>query len=318
MDAVPNESGARAAGSPPFNLQLSTGASPQQIVVNDDDTAFNEIGDPGQVLTNAITIDGVTYPAGSRVVINYVLTTDDGFEGYSITLGTNNTGSNTTTAFITNTPMVPGQTYVFTSEGNIGNSNAYPYAQFACFTAGTPIITPDGPRAVEAIRAGDLVETRDNGPLPVRWAGQRLVPGVGRLAPIVFRKGVFGASADLVVSPQHRMLVTGAAAQLCFGEEEVLVPAKAFVNGDSVLRCPVGMVTYAHLMLDDHHLLQAHGVWSESLFAGDQTMLGLDAAQHREITAIFPELAGGSAVSLARPGIRPREGRVLARLAGVI
>ncbi|MEP0190216.1 MAG: hypothetical protein ABJE00_07380, partial [Erythrobacter sp.] len=108
LDAVPNEQGARAQGSPPWQIQLDAAAFPLQITVSDDDPNFNEIGDPGQVLASDVTIDGVTYLAGARVVINYVITTDDGFEGYSISLGSNNTGNNTTTAFITNTPLVPG------------------------------------------------------------------------------------------------------------------------------------------------------------------------------------------------------------------
>ena len=109
--APPNETGAQAAGSPPFALALNAGATAQQITLNDDDSDFNEIGDNGQLLTSDVTIDGVTYVAGTKVIINYVLTTDDGFEGYAISIGQNNNGNNTTTAFITNGPMVAGQTY---------------------------------------------------------------------------------------------------------------------------------------------------------------------------------------------------------------
>lgn len=123
--APPNEAGARAAGSPPFNLALNTGASAQQVTVSDSDTSFNEIGGSDQELASSITIDGVTYPAGTQVIINYVITTDDGFQGYSISLGQSNSGNNVTTAFITNEPMTPGQTYVFTSEGNVGTT-AFP------------------------------------------------------------------------------------------------------------------------------------------------------------------------------------------------
>lgn len=312
LDAVPNEQGAQAQGSPPWQLQLNGSATPQQITVTDDDNIFNEIGDPGQVLTNAVTIDGTTYAAGSRVVINYVITTDDGFEGYSITLGSNNSGNNTTTAFITNTPMVPGQTYEFTSEGNIGNSTSVTYPQFACFAAGTMIATPEGERPIEQIEPGDLVITRDRGALPVRWLGKRTVPGAGQMAPIVFKAGVLGATSDLTVSPNHRMLVTGVAPQLCLGEDEALVAAKALANGTTILRRPTGFVTYVHLMFDSHQIVCGNGTWSESFFTGDQAIDGLDSEQREELLNLFPELGRLRSCGLARRSAKIFEGQVMA------
>ena len=80
-EAVPNEGGARAAGTPPFQLQLNSGASASQISVTDSDSDFGEISNTGQVLTNPVTIDGVTYIAGTKIIVNYVITTDSGFEG---------------------------------------------------------------------------------------------------------------------------------------------------------------------------------------------------------------------------------------------
>lgn len=44
-----------------------------------------------------------------------------------------------------------------------------------CFAAGTMITTPDGPGAVETLRPGDLVVTRDRGPQPLRWIGRQSV-----------------------------------------------------------------------------------------------------------------------------------------------
>src|SRR5690606_32383544 len=44
-----------------------------------------------------------------------------------------------------------------------------------CFTSGTLIATPDGERAVETLRPGDLVMTRDHGPQELRWVGMRVM-----------------------------------------------------------------------------------------------------------------------------------------------
>ncbi len=315
LDAVPNEAGAQAAGTPPWELQLNAGAGPNPIIVNDDDTSFNEIGDAGQVLVNPVTIGSTTYPAGSRVVINYVITTDDGFEGYSITIGDNNSGNNTTTAFITNTPMVPGQTYTFTSEANIGNRDDVLYPQFACFTSGTLLKTPTGDRPIQDLVPGDLVLTRDNGPMPIHWVGQRTVPGIGPMAPIVFEAGEYGATRTLTVSPNHRMLLTGAAPQLCLGLDEVLVAAKALTNGSTIYQQQTGLVTYVHVMFESHQIVCANGSWSESFFAGGQGIGNLQRDQQDEVFTLFPVLAQAQKLrKLARSEAKLFEGRVLAAM----
>lgn len=307
----PDEQGARAQGNPPFNIALETGAVAFQINVTDDDSDFDEIGDPGQVLTNAVTLDGVTYPAGARIFINYRLIDDTGFEGYSITIGAGNTGGNDTTAFISNSPMVPGQTYIFTTESNIGNNPA-PYSEFACFTSGTMIKTEMGERSIEGIIAGDRVMTRDHGLQTVRWVGARTVPAMGDMAPIAFEEGTLGCSARLLVSPNHRMLIAGAMAELVCGDDEMLISAKLLINDRNVRQIAGGLVTYVHIMFDYHEVIWANDCPSESFYAGDQAINSLNTDQAREILAIFPELRSGTKKqSLARAEARGYEGIVI-------
>jgi hypothetical protein len=50
----------------------------------------------------------------------------------------------------------------------------------------------------------------------------------------VIEAGTFGLHRRLVVSPQHRVLLTHWMAELMFGEDEVLVAAKDLVNDCSV------------------------------------------------------------------------------------
>ena len=60
----PDEQGAQASGSPPFDITLSAGASGQQIIVDDTaDTGLDEINFAGQTIDQPITLDGTTYPA---------------------------------------------------------------------------------------------------------------------------------------------------------------------------------------------------------------------------------------------------------------
>lgn len=176
-----------------------------------------------------------------------------------------------------------------------------------CFTPGTMILTPEGERAVETLRPGDLVTTRDNGAGGIVWAGQRTVPGDGRFAPVRIAAGTLGNRRDLLVSPQHRMLVRGWRAELYAGQDEVLVAAAHLVNGTTIRRSPMPEVTYVHVMLARHEILFAEGAATESLDpAGDL------ARGDREIASLFPDLPALSGTPPARPTVRAFEGRALA------
>ncbi len=310
----PDEQGARAQGNPPFQITLNNGASPLQIVIDDDDPLFNETSgtDSSQPLASPVTIDGVTYPAGSHVVLNYVLTDDDGFQGYSITIGSNNSGGNTTTAFITTEPMVPGQTYTFTSEGNIGNNNAVPYSEFACFTAGTLIDTLTGARRIETLQVGDLVMT-EGGARPLSWIGMRQTDGRGHMAPIRISKGTLGAEADVLVSPNHRILVQGAAAELVGGTDALFVAAKHLVNGTTICHAPCLSVRYLHIMFRRHEVVRTQGLASESFYLDRQSIAALDSDQAQELAMLFPERFGAVAPALAYPEAKRHEAKLLAR-----
>ncbi|WP_255012589.1 Hint domain-containing protein [Roseovarius sp. M141] len=159
-----------------------------------------------------------------------------------------------------------------------------------CFTAGTLIETPSGLRKVELLEVGDEVATKDNGSQRIIWIGTRTVGGSGNFAPIHISEGALGNRRDLVVSPQHRMLVSGWQAELLFGEAEVLVAAKHLINGDTIYRAPCAQVTYLHLMLDEHQIIFAEGAATESL---DPTspFLAEDPEFSRELAALFPELS---------------------------
>lgn len=131
-----------------------------------------------------------------------------------------------------------------------------------CFLPGTMIATPDGERAIETFREGDLVLTHDGATAPVRW---RFVQTVAtrfadplRVAPIRIRAGALGANQparDLRVSVDHALLI-----------DDALVQAGALVNGRTIVRetdLPERL-SYHHLELADHALILAEGVAAET------------------------------------------------------
>lgn len=201
----------------------------------------------------------------------------------------------------------------FISSTFVTTATQIPVTQFGppCFTPGTLIDTPDGPRLIEDLRPGDLVSTRDRGAQVLLWMGSRTVPGTGRFAPVTFAQGAIGNTDVLVVSPQHRMLVDGWRAELMFGEDAVLVPAKALVNGRTIRQDPCEAVTYIHLLFENHEILTAHGVETESYFIGH---LGSgDATETRaEVLALFPDLrAAVEELETVRPVVRASDAAVL-------
>jgi len=181
-----------------------------------------------------------------------------------------------------------------------------------CFTPGTLIETDQGLRAIETLKPGDLVMTRDNGFQPLLWMSSRTVPGRGQFAPVVFAPGAIGNPEELTVSPQHRMLIIGWQAELFFGVDEVLVPAKHLVNGNTIRQVETSEVTYIHLLLADHEIVMAGGVPSESYFLG-HALRADHGGTRAELQALFPELEGMAAALLpARQVIRRHEGALLA------
>ncbi|MBB97762.1 MAG: 2,3,4,5-tetrahydropyridine-2,6-carboxylate N-succinyltransferase [Rhodobacteraceae bacterium] len=186
---------------------------------------------------------------------------------------------------------------------------------FPCFAAGTMIAVPGGEKPVETLVAGDLVLTRDDGPQPIRWAGQRQVAAEGAMAPVRIDAGTFGAHRPLTLSPQHRVLVQGSLAELLFGETEVLVAAKHLVNDRTVRRMPGGEVTYVHLLFDRHQILLSEGLETESFLPGPQATDTLEQEVTQEILSIFPELdpvSGAGYGPAARRTLKSYEARLLA------
>lgn len=170
-----------------------------------------------------------------------------------------------------------------------------------CFTPDTYLSTPSGLRRIQDMHPGDRVLTRDNGAQEVLWTGHRRITGarlhaMPHLRPIRFRKGAMGLDRpdlDLLVSPQHRMLVTGPAAQVLFNTSEVLVAAENLINDHSIMvDHTVREVTYIHVLLGQHNVIWANGLETESFHPSNAALDAIEATQRTGLLQILPDLAG--------------------------
>jgi hypothetical protein len=187
-------------------------------------------------------------------------------------------------------PVTTNFSYTAQSTAGVSDTAFVTVTAVPCFTPGTRIRTLRGEVPVEALAVGDMVETRDHGPQPIRWIGQRRVAAVGAQAPVVIEAGLLGLHGRLVVSPQHRVLVSHWMAELLFCEEEVLVAARDLVNGASVRVLEGGEVTYVHLLFDRHEIIWAEGLQTESFLPGPQVLADMDPAARAELLRLFPEI----------------------------
>ncbi|MBW3241712.1 Hint domain-containing protein [Epibacterium sp. DP7N7-1] len=174
-----------------------------------------------------------------------------------------------------------------------------------CFTKGTMIMTITGERPVEELKTGDLVLTSDAGFQPLRWIGNRRLSAAQlaqspNLRPIRIRCGALGSdlpTRDLILSPQHRVLIATPAVERMFGTSEILVAVKHLteLEGIDVIDDAPG-VDYWHFLMDRHQVVFSNGARTETLYTGSEALKAVGPDGRLEILALFPELRTETAI----------------------
>ena len=228
------------------NEVLYTGGTATGVVINGGGTLTLDGG----------TVSGTTLAIGATV-IDQQITYQSGMTGTI-------TGSDLLVSTAGGTEVFDLQV-VDDDAGGIVNVTAAPDGHSLeialCFYPGTGIATPQGARAVETLRPGDLVLTA-NGALPVRWIGQSHIDtrfgDKRRSLPVRITAGALGGGLprrDLLLSPGHAVFLDG-----------ILAHASALVNGETIIQehAVPQQFTYYHVELATHELLLAEGVQAES------------------------------------------------------
>lgn len=172
-------------------------------------------------------------------------------------------------------------------------------AVLACFCSGTLIETETGPQAVERLKPGERILTKDDTysellcvlGSKVSRTDQILNP---KLRPVKIAAAALGRdlpSKELRVSPQHRMIVSSKISERICGSKEVLVAALRLTDIPGIeIDTSLEETCYFHLVFDSHKIIFADGAPTESFFLGEQAIKALPREAFEEVSALFSDI----------------------------
>lgn len=323
LDGVTQGDGSHLMG---LSITLNSNSWEELDFRDRGDTNFDD-NDGDQRLRGGQTFDGNSYGNNTVVEAEYELVLQDPATGLTyrvLSVNFNNSSPSYGTieglAFVGEFPPIGvALTVISTSEGPSGGGavDEDEIAAPPCFTPGTYVQMKRGKKRVEEVEVGDLVRTLDNGVQTVRWVGRVDVPKAllrrkPEYRPIRIRKGAFGGNVpnrDMLVSPQHRILLCGWRAELFCGETQVLAAAVHLVDDKSIFVAhDVQDISYVHLQFDRHEIVVSDGLPSESFNPGHLSVGAFSQASQAELLSLFPDLEARSGpADAARPLAYRRE-----------
>lgn len=284
------------------------------VTIDDDDTTLDGDTNTNETPDDPTQIATITDATGAFVDSDacYVewTATYTGANGHVIEVWRIELDNNTRVFAMSEIPAV-GVTYSTTvKDSSVTGLDPASLPQLPCFTVGTRIETRFGPQYIETLTPGDLVKTAGGGLQPVKWIGRRKLTSCElqahpHLRPVRITAGAMGNGlpvCDLLVSRQHRMLISSPIAKRMFGTDDVLIAAIKLTELPGIyLDQDVREIEYIHLLFDSHEIIFAEGSPSESLYTGVEAMKSVPEAARQEIYTLFPGLKSGAIPESARP-----------------
>ncbi|WP_417269877.1 Hint domain-containing protein [Celeribacter sp.] len=168
-----------------------------------------------------------------------------------------------------------------------------------CLTSNIAIFTSRGEVPAGSLKVGDRVFTRDNGPQKIEWVGRRNLSALHlerhkSLMPVLIEKGALGGELperDLVVSPEHRLLLAADRKALYAQHHDTLSAAKHLVGLPGISQFKPLDVSYVHFQFENAEVVLTNGFWSECFHPAAKRISDHDADARDELYRLFPELA---------------------------
>jgi hypothetical protein len=128
------------------------------------------------------------------------------------------------------------------------------------------IETPNGHVRLETLKPGATVVTADGEAAQIRSIAAQTLPARGMFTPHIIRAPYYGARTDLSIGPRQHIELGGSKIEYLFLTEYVLTEVGHLTDGREVLATSQSdFVTYYHVMLDRHDVLELTGVRLTSL-----------------------------------------------------
>ncbi|WP_276152100.1 MULTISPECIES: Hint domain-containing protein [unclassified Sulfitobacter] len=169
---------------------------------------------------------------------------------------------------------------------------------FSAFARGTLIATPQGDVAVEDLQPGDMVNTSTGEAAKLIWIGSsNFVPAdAGRRTPLLrIMADTFGQgrpSSFLTVGPAARILHTPHHLRAEAGEQQLLTPVRAFLDGVNVIEVvPPTPVRLFHICLERHAAIRVGGIEMETFHPGSKAIHGVAQSLRDRFLAMFPRIS---------------------------
>lgn len=172
---------------------------------------------------------------------------------------------------------------------------------FSALARGSVLMTEDGPVAIEDLQPGQRVLTAEGRLEQVCWIGAMVIyPGAGtgqdpqdRVSLTRITAEAFGAGRpglDLVLGPGARLCLRDPRLRRVVGAEAAYVPARAFLDGISVIEVtPSAPVAVYHLVLKHHGSLRVAGLEIEAFHPGEGVERRIDPRMLSLFEAQFPQ-----------------------------
>jgi hypothetical protein len=251
------------AAVPGDTYRLNRSERPAQLAISDAGTAGpcvadgSAVGDPGAELTIA-ACHMLMGPSGDMIEI--LVITLRGTEGETVL------------RLLPLAKLAPNTEYELVGTETDSAPQRFSDIASVSFLAGTQVTMANGQQvAVEDLRVGDKLLTRDHGPQPIRWIAHQTRRATGAAAPVRITAGTLNTARDLRLSPQHRLFIWQRRDTVGAGRAELLIKAERLVNGTTVLREEGGHVDSYQLVFDGHEIIYAEGIAVESLLVTGQT-----------------------------------------------
>ncbi len=183
-----------------------------------------------------------------------------------------------------------------------------------CLRTGRGIATPRGETAIERLRPGDLVVTRDNGIQPLkgirmRRFSRRMFEANPHLWPVLIERGALGDGLPeraMLVTPNQRLLAPLTLTP--FGTRESgrdgMVAAKHLIDNRSIHPVRLMGLMHVHLEFEHTQVVLSNGVWTECFQPHDPQMGAAGNAQRNEVLELYPELREEIRAARAKPAAR--------------